>query len=181
VARSDTRVLPPLLYVFRHAHRSGDAKKPLDVRDSDGARIISGRRGLSRNPISEEVLQAEVRDNIVALLNTVHLEATEDLSGQPHVAKSILNYGIEDLTRLTSNDMRLDGVAQGIKRALINYERRLEPHTVVVTRDREAEKLEDVTVRFRVQADLVSTPLNIPVEFVAEADREHARFRIQGS
>lgn len=181
MARSETRVLPPLLYVFRHAHRAGDARKPLDIRDADGARVISGRRGLARNPVSEDVLQAEVTGNIVAILNTVHLQASEDLSEQPAVARSILNYGIQDLTSLTAKDARLDGVAAGILRALLDYEPRLVPKSIVVTRDREAERSVDGTVRFRVQADLIASPLNIPVEFVAEADRESARFQVQGA
>lgn len=181
MARSDSRVLPPLLYVFREANRLNDAKKPLDQRDADGARIISGRKGLARHPVSEAVLQAEVAANLAAILNTVHLEATEDLSETPAVARSILNFGIEDLTRLTLDDVRIDAVADNIRRALLRYEPRLLPASITVVRERKEREDGELSVRFRVQADLIASPLNIPVEYIAEADREHARFRLEGA
>jgi len=172
------RLLPPLHHIFKEAHRAGDARKPLDLRDESGARILSGRRGMGRRPVDEAVLREEVTNNISALLNTVHLAASEDLSQTPEVARSILNYGLSDLARLSLGDVKIDEIGEEIRAAMIVYEPRVDPASITAERDR---KIDEATLnlRFVVHAELWAEPLNIPVEFIAEVDSELAKFRVE--
>ncbi|MEM0907217.1 MAG: GPW/gp25 family protein [Pseudomonadota bacterium] len=172
------RLLPPLHYVFAQAHAAGDARRPLDLRDEHGDRIVSGRRGMGRFPVDEQVLRNEVSGNLAAMLNTVHLEASEDLSAVPEVEKSILNYGFPDLSRLTIDDTKINNIAAEIRTALIKYEPRVNPASIQAERDTDVDDA-SLAIRFVVYAELWGEPLNIPVEYVAEVDSEFAKFRIE--
>ena len=173
-----TRLLPPLHHIFRDSHRAGDAKKPLDLRDEAGNRILAGRRGLGRHPVDETVLRDEVSSNLAVLLNTVHLAASEDLAEVPEVRKSILNYGMPDLASLTIDDTRVNDIAREIRAAMIAYEPRVDPASIKAVRDDTADAAA-LELRFVVYAELYAEPLNIPVEYIAEVDTELAKFRIE--
>jgi len=172
------RTLPPLHFIFAQAHEAGDARKPLETRDESGARIVSGRRGMGRYPVDEADLRAEVRDNLAGLLNTVHMEATEDFSDAPEVRTSILNYGMPDLSRLTLGDVAVNDIGERIREAIVNFEPRVVPASIDARRD---DEVDDATLqlRFLVYAELRAEPLNIPVEFVAEVDNSLGKFRIE--
>jgi type VI secretion system protein ImpF len=156
-----------LLYVFRAAHEAKDAKKVLDLRTLQGERIIAGRRLSPRRVVSEAVVRREVARDLTALLNTIALESTEDLSQVPDVRKSILNYGIPDVGHRTIDETGVDHVAEEIKAAIMHFEPRLAPESLIVARDHSVSTVE-LQVRFNVRADLVAEPINIPVEFVAD-------------
>lgn len=166
------------MYLFRDAHAARDATRQADVRDEEGARIISGRRGMTRQPVSEPVLRREVARNVASVLNTVHLAAAEDLTAFRRVRTSILNYGIPDLSGTTIDENTVDQIAATIREALIVYEPRIIPRTIVAERD-ESVSVEELRVRFTVQAQLRFEPLDIPVEFIAEVDNESGKFRIE--
>ncbi len=172
------RLLPPLHFIFAESHRAGDARKPLDLRDEAGNRIIAGRRGMGRHPVDENVLRDAVSNNLAVLLNTVHLAASEDLSDVPEAAKSILNYGMPDLASYTIDDTRVDDIAREIRAAMIAYEPRIDPASIKAARDRNANSAA-LELRFVVHAELFADPLNIPVEYIAEVDTELAKFRIE--
>ncbi|WMS44086.1 type VI secretion system baseplate subunit TssE [Acuticoccus sp. MNP-M23] len=172
------RTLPPLHFIFAQAHKAGDAKKPLDMRDASGARIVSGHRGMGRHPVDEADLRAEVRDNLSGLLNSVHMEATEDFSDLPEVRSSILNYGMPDLSRLTLEDVAVNAVGGSIREAIVNFEPRVVPGSIDARRDTAVDSA-TLQLRFLVYAELRAEPLNIPVEFIAEVDNVPGKFRIE--
>ena len=172
-----TKLSPPLMQAFRAAARARDARRPLDLRDEAGERIVSGRRGSVRVAITEPALRREVALDLEMLLNTVALESSLDLSGYPEVAASILNFGLPDLARRSVDEVMLETVRRDIEKAVRRYEPRLAPETVVVVR--EAPVVEGVLkARFLVQADLVCDPARVPVEFVADVDLDTAKVQV---
>src|SRR5580704_5361989 len=101
---SRTRLSPPLMHVFRAAHEAKDAKKKVDIRNEAGERVIAGRRLRARQVITESVLRREVARDLDALLNAVAMESTVDLSEAPFVRKSILNFGLPDVSNRTIDE-----------------------------------------------------------------------------
>jgi len=89
------------MYVFRAAHDANDAAKKVDLRNEAGDRIVAFRRMRARQAITEAMLRREVSRDLEALLNTVAMESSVDMTDVPHVRKSILNFGIPDVTRRT--------------------------------------------------------------------------------
>jgi len=162
-----SRLAPPLMYVFRAAHEAKDAKKTVDVRNAAGERVIAGRRLRPRQIITETLLRREVARDLDALLNTIALESTIDLCTAPYVRKSILNFGIPDVTHRTIDEVGVNDIPAEIKAAVINYEPRLAGATLHIERD-ETVDVSELKVRFIVRADLTCHPVHVPVEFVAD-------------
>jgi type VI secretion system protein ImpF len=158
----------PLMYAFRDAFREGDARKNNDVR-VDGERVISGRSTLRRSGAAESLLREDLAIDLVSLLNTIDLASVIDLADLPYVSRSVVNFGLYDLTHLTSDETRVEDVGRNLATALLQHEPRLKRETLHVERDKE---FDDVTQRIRlnVAAEMSSRPFDVPVEFVAEVD-----------
>ena len=162
-----TRLAPPLMYVFRAAHDAKDAKKKVDIRNEAGDRIIAGRRLRVRQVITEPVLRREVARDLDALLNTVAMESTVDMSNAPYARKSIINFGLPDIANRTIDENSVNDIPEEIKAAILNYEPRLAPASIEIARDTTVDSAE-LKVRFLVRADLTCDHVHTPIEFIAD-------------
>jgi type VI secretion system protein ImpF len=106
---------------------------------------------------------------VEALMNTVALESSEDLTEFDCVRKSVLNFGLPDIVHRTIDETSADDIKDEIKAALKHFEPRLTPDSVQAVRDKAIDNFE-LKIRFVVQADLRCEPVNVPVEFVADVD-----------
>jgi type VI secretion system protein ImpF len=166
-ANRKSRLSPPLMYVFRTAHEAKDTKKKVDIRNEAGERIIAGRRLRARQAITETALRREVARDLDALLNTIAMESTIDMNDTPYVRKSILNFGIPDVTNRSIDEIGVDDIPEEIRTAIINYEPRLAAASLHIERDKSVDVAE-IKVRFIVRADLMCYPVHVPVEFIAD-------------
>jgi type VI secretion system protein ImpF len=164
---SKTRLSPPLMHVFRAAHEAKDAKKKIDLRGESGERVIAGRRLRPRQVITEPVLRREVWRDLDALLNTISLEATVDMSEAPLVRESILNFGLPDVTHRSIDERGVGDIPEEIRQAIVRYEPRLAAASLHIERDMSVDPVE-LKVRFIVRAELTCDPVHVPVEFVAD-------------
>jgi len=162
-----TRLSPPLMHVFRAAHAAKDAKQRIDIRDEGGERVLAGRRLRVRHVITESVLRQEVARDLDALLNTIALESSVDMNEMPEARKSILNFGIPDLTKRTIDELGVNEIPDEIRTAIINFEPRLAAASLHIERDTSVDAAE-LKVRFIVRADLTCDPVHVPVEFIAD-------------
>ena len=172
------RLRPPLMFAFRDAHLSKDAKVALDLRDEGGERVIAQRRAAPRAAITEPKLRREIAIDLDALVNTINLGSSLDLSGHERVGRSILNHGFPDLTRLSIDEHRVDTVREDLAKALLTYEPRLIADSVAVERDDSLDPAE-LKIRFLVRADLNCEPLNVPVQFVADLELDTGKIAIR--
>jgi type VI secretion system protein ImpF len=176
-SRRKDRLSPPLMYAFRAAHAARDATKKIDLRDEAGERVIAGRRSVARSPISESMLRREVARDLDSLVNTIAFESAEDLRGFDAVRKSILNYGLPDLTHRSIDEHSVDDIRNEIRTALMHYEPRLLRESIKASRDMTV-GVEELKVRFVVQAELHCEPVNVTVEFVADIELDTGSIQI---
>lgn len=141
-------------------------------------RFVPGRRSVVQGAISEGDLEKIVREDLVVLLNTVHFAAGTDLSDHPHVATSILNFGFPDLLHRSIDEARVGDIASEIDAALSTFEPRLVPGSLRVTRDTRV-SIDEFRIRFVIAAEIDSEPLNLPVQFVAELERDTGKITVQ--
>ncbi|HEV2555665.1 MAG TPA: GPW/gp25 family protein [Bosea sp. (in: a-proteobacteria)] len=172
------RLRPPLMFAFREAHQEKDAQVALDLRDAGGERVIANRRAAPRAAITEPKLRREIAVDLDALVNTINLGSSVDLSRYEHVRKSILNHGFPDLTSRSIDEHRVDLIAKDMVAALLGYEPRLIRNSIAVERDHSLDRAE-LKVRFLVRADLNCEPLNVPVEFVADLELDTGKMAIR--
>jgi type VI secretion system protein ImpF len=171
------RLSPPLMHAFRGAFEARDAKKRLDLRSEGGDRIIASRRTSQRTAITEPVLRREVARDLEALMNTIALESSLDLDGRDHVRRSILNFGFPDIAHRTIDEHSVNDIKDDIRKTLANFEPRLLPSTVRVSRDFGVDQAE-LKIRFTVHAELLCDPVNVPVEFIAEVELDSGKIQV---
>lgn len=171
------RYLPPLMQAFRAAHDERDAGQSIDLKDESGERIIPGRRSSPRNAAAEAVLREQLAIDLASLLNTVNLASAEDLRPFDRVRRSILNFGLPDLTAITADSESAEAVAAGMRQAILAYEPRLVPGTLRIE-PRQAPDDAAGLIRLHVAAEMYSTPANVAVEFLAEIDADTGKARV---
>ncbi|MGV7031536.1 type VI secretion system baseplate subunit TssE [Methylobacterium symbioticum] len=177
-ARADAgRVRNPLIEVFRAANRDRDARLRLDIRDEEGGRIVAGRRTSPRIAVGAADLQRSVARDLERLMNAVHLAADLDLDAFPEIRRSILNHGFVNIARMTIDEGGVDGIAAEIEAALRSFEPRLASGSITARRDTTVDPAE-LKLRFLVRAEIRADPLNVPVEFVADLERDTGRIRV---
>ena len=160
-----------LFDVFRHAFEQGDARVPSPAdRDGNDAEAQLALRGQARRiGVDEETLRAHVHEYMAVLMNTVRLGSAVPLDGHPEVARSVLNFGFQDLSNLTRDELTSQMIEQSIARSLADHEPRLMPDSIRVrvgTMEGDAEQ----RISVHVTADLIADPADIPIEFEAGVD-----------
>lgn len=162
-----------LLDVFRESFREHDGKATSRSHSEAGGlntvAEVSGRSTARRLGVDEDDLRAHVREHLATLMNTIRLDAAVNLDDTPNVAKSVLNYGFQDLSNLTRKELTGQSIAKSIKQSLMDHEPRLVPASIdvkVTTLD--GDDYQRIAVH--VNADLIADPADIPVEFRADVD-----------
>ena len=165
------------MHAFRESFRQRDAEKMIENVNAAGERVLSGRRSSPRSAVAEAALRLELAEDISQLLNTVNLASAQDLSEAPQVRRSILNYGVPDLASITSDSLGSQSIAAELKALLENFESRLVPGTLNVRSEAVGDDASGL-VRFHVNAEMYSTPVDVAVEFVAEVETESGKVKV---
>lgn len=80
----------------------------------------------------ESALRATVQRETAWLLNTTNLGASVDLEPYPHVATSVLNYGVPDLAGKAMSEWAVEARARDIRTSIEAFEPRLEKSSLTV-------------------------------------------------
>ena len=115
--------------------------------------------------LSMDRLRKSVLRDVNWLFNATQMDA--DLSDYPHVARSVLNYGLPALSGCPASNIRLVELSRALREMLVNFEPRLIPSTVRVHAETNDEMSHNVIV-FRIEAQLWSQP--VPIELMMRTD-----------
>lgn len=171
-----------LMHVFRAARASGDANKD-EANYRDGAREVTARSQERRIGTDEATLRSHLTADLASLMNTINLDAVVGLGDTPYVAKSVINYGFGDMSEMTNSIHAGRQIAQLIRDTLIEHEPRLIADTIEIQLNREEQETTQ-RLSFDVSAEMVATPVDVPLDFVAEVDMgagkiQMTRLRVQ--
>ena len=172
------RFLPPIMQAFRSAFREKDSGKEIDIRTGADERIIAGRRTTPRSTVNENTLKQELADDLSALLNTVNLAAAVDLNGLDDLKHSILNYGVDDLTAISSISRDAENIGPRLLEVLRDYEARLADDTLRVVADLVTDEV-NTRVSLHISAEMYASPSDVPVEFVADVETYSGKVKVK--
>jgi type VI secretion system protein ImpF len=153
-----------LMHVFRSAVERGDSKDGAAIY-RDGDREITTRR----EGTTEESLRRHLSNDLASLMNTINLDASVDLTDYPYIQKSIINYGFGDLSTLSDKGFAAAEMSRFIRDTLIRHEPRLIPSTIEINVNKDVESVSQ-RLTFDIAADMVASPVDVPLDFVAEVD-----------
>ncbi|MBX3567722.1 MAG: GPW/gp25 family protein [Rhizobiaceae bacterium] len=157
----------PFMAAFRDAFDARDAKD-MPVRVVDGERVIEGRGSRQRRG-DEVALKRDLSTDLVSLLNTINFESAVEIDRLGYVRGSIINYGLPDITHLTSEEVGVDAIRDRILRALMDFEPRIISDSIVVEKTLRINEV-DQRVQFSVSCEMFCAPVDIAVDFVAELE-----------
>jgi type VI secretion system protein ImpF len=158
-----------LMHVFRSAVERGDSKDGA-ANYRDGDREVTMRSKERREGTTEETLRRHLSNDLASLMNTINLDASCDLSEHPYIQKSVINFGFGDLSTLSDKNFAPAELSRFIRDTLVRHEPRLIASTIEINVNSE---MESVTQRltFDIAADMVASPVDVPLNFVAEVDK----------
>ena len=148
------RLQPSLL--DRLTDRAPDTK-----RESRDRRVLSMRR-----------LRSAVLRDLAWLLNTGHLETTEDLDSFPRVRDSVLNYGMPDITGQSLSGVNVAFLEKSVRDAIIKYEPRIAPESLHVSISRDDNAMGRNSMVFTIEGQLWAEPTPMMLYLKTEVDLE---------
>lgn len=122
--------------------------------------------------ISLERLRAAVLRDLSWLLNTGSLAQLEDLERYPEVARSVVNYGMRDLSGITASSLMIDDLARAIREVILFFEPRILPDSFHVRVLKEDEQMNLNAVTFVIQGMLWAQPMPLQMFMKTEVDLE---------
>ncbi len=134
---------------------------PDSQKESRDVRVLSMRR----------LRQAVLRD-LGWLLNTGHLETTEDLEHYPQVRDSVLNYGMPDIAGLTVSGTDTNALERSVAEAVRKFEPRILPATLRVSIERDVTAMGRNSMVFTIEGQLWAEPTPTMLYLKTEVDLE---------
>jgi type VI secretion system protein ImpF len=125
-----------------------------------------------RRVLSPQRLREVVRRDLGWLFNAINLASVEDLSAYPHVARSVLNYGLPDLTGHTASGMDPPRLERMLRQVVRDFEPRILPGSIRVKLVVDEAKMSHNAMVFDIEGELWAQPLPIRLYLRTEHDLE---------
>lgn len=136
--------------------------------DSPDAR----EEGRDKRVLSLSQLRQSVLRDVAWLLNTVHLQANQDLADWPEVTSSTVNYGIPDLAGTSAVGKNTLELEKAVRQAVLNFEPRILGDTLKVTVQIEPEQMNRHAMSFIIEGQLWAQPVPLSLYLKTELDLE---------
>jgi len=165
----------------RHSISKAD-KTPVTAEKSHGPTSSAGIPVYQVNPlvISSRRLKEYVKRDLSWLLNTVNLEALVDLEPFPRVKRSVLNYGVFELTGTSVNNINTLVLAKKITEIILCYEPRIIEDSLSVNISKQ-EEMTNRAIRFDIECDIWAQPVPEHVHMNSEFDLTTGSFNFTDS
>lgn len=125
---------------------------------------------------NERALKDTVKRELAWLLNTTQFAATTDLTPYPEVVQSVLNYGVPDLAGRALNRRVILQRAREIRRAIQQFEPRIDSASLRVEPGTDDEHSHQVT--YVIEGDITSASRAFPAKFRTKIDAEIAAVEV---
>jgi type VI secretion system protein ImpF len=126
------------------------------------------RRVLSPAKLRECALR-----DLAWLFNTTRLAAAQNLDEYPEVSKSVVNFGLPELSGRTSSGVDIPKLEAMLRQAILDFEPRLIPSTVNVQLSVDDADMSYNAMSFVVEAELWSQPIPLQLYLRTEIDLEN--------
>jgi type VI secretion system protein ImpF len=141
--------------------------EPGKLEESREKRVISATR-----------LRDCVTRDVSWLLNCVSMDVGVDLDDYPDVARSVVNFGIPDLTGVSLSGINSDALQRQIKEVILAFEPRLTASTLRVTVNSNQKRMDRQALRFNIESEMWAQPIPLNLYLKTEVDLETGNFKV---
>lgn len=119
-----------------------------------------------------------VTRDISWLLNCVSLEVNVALDDYPEVARSVLNFGIPDLTGASLSGINSETLQRQLKDAILAFEPRLTANTLRVSVNADHKRMDRQALMFNIESEMWAQPIPLNLFLKTEVDLETGSFKV---
>jgi type VI secretion system protein ImpF len=130
------------------------------------------QEGRDKRVLSPTRLRESVGRDLGWLLNTVNLATVQSLDAYPEVARSVVNFGMADLTGRTAASINVDELERQLTRTIWDFEPRLSRASIKVRLVVDTTRMSHNAMRFDIEAELWAQPLPLRLFLRTEIDLE---------
>lgn len=141
--------------------------------DDDPGHEVEARE---RRVLSMRGLRDGVLRDLAWLLNTTNLLSVSDVPRLPHLAASVLNYGVPDMSGASLANMNIADLERAIRQAIWDFEPRLIRSSVSVKAV--AVQASITKIMFEIEADLWAQPYPERLYLKTELDLDLAHITL---
>lgn len=128
--------------------------------------------------ISANRLREYVTRDMAWLLNCVNMCADDELADYPEVARSVLNFGIPDLTGSALSGVDASALQRKIRAAIVAFEPRLTASTLQVTINTDSARMDRQSLTFNIESEMWAQPIPLNLYLKTEVDLETGAFHV---
>jgi type VI secretion system protein ImpF len=138
----------------------------------------AGVEARDQRVVSWQRLRNAVRRDLSWLLNCVHLEASEDLSAWPLVARSTVNFGVPETSGAPLANINVEALQKCIRQAIIDFEPRLLRNKLSVTIEKQPDMMNRNSLVFLIQGEMWAQPVPQRIFVRSEFDLESGTVKV---
>lgn len=131
-----------------------------------------------RRVLSWQRLREVVRRDLAWLFNTVNMDSVQSLADYPHVARSVLNFGLPDLTGHTVSSIDTVQLEHLLRQAMRDFEPRILPASLRVRLAVDPTLMSHNAMLFEIEGDLWAQPMPLQLYLRTEVDLEVGQARV---
>lgn len=128
--------------------------------------------------ISANRLREFVTRDISWLLNCVNMCDDDTLAEYPEVARSVVNFGIPDLTGTALSGVDASVLQRQIRAAIVAFEPRLTASTLRVTVSTNGTRMDGQSLVFNIESEMWAQPIPLNLYLKTEVDLETGAFHV---
>lgn len=121
--------------------------------------------------------EAVIRD-LGWLLNSVSLDVCVDLKPYPEVQRSVLNYGLPDISGHTASTIDVKTVEASVKQAIFDFEPRIIRNSLRVKVHSSPDDMSHNSMVFEIEGAVFGQPSPFQVVLRSELDLEVGAFKV---
>lgn len=130
---------------------------------------------VSRGDLQATNARESILRNLQWLLNTTHLASSVDLSRWSQVQRSVINFGIPELSGRYLSSVNVHQLERLLADAIIRFEPRLAKHTVEVQAVVDGEVMGQRSLTLIISAECIAPLASEPVRLAVQVDIESGR------
>ena len=130
----------------------------------------------------QSMSQKEFKDAVIRdlgwLLNSVSLDVCVDLEAYPEVARSVLNFGLPDISGHTTSTIDVRSVENSVKRAIRQFEPRIIRNSLRVKVHSNPSDMSHNSLVFEIQGAVFGQPSPFQIVLRSELNLECGEFNV---
>ena len=142
--------------------------------ESDKKQESRDKRVLSLSKLRECVIR-----DLAWLFNSGNLESTEDLSDYPHVASSVLNFGLPDLAGKAVSGLDVKAIEKMLKQIILDFEPRILANTLRINVSSQESAMNANALTFDIEGEMWAQPTPQRLFLRTEIDLESGGFSVR--